>query len=279
MEAKAKQYTCAGGDAKAQQGNFDLARAHAWLNRPENAGKDLYDYQVQSKIDEQNAALPGEIAKARAMGVAGAEASGRDYEAMIRNGVNPITKEKLTLDNAPDSMLVDAKGNPVPLAQQPLYKPTSQEKQTADTARQVQAISADLAQEVQKNPKLIGPLMGRDQKALSALGYNSQQSQKLLDDISLLQSAATKMHTGRFSNEILNKMSGMIDAHMDGPAFLGGLQSINGVASRYAKEDQLITVGEQKQLKAQGPQRTQQQSGTGHPFFEQFGGQAGAPPQ
>ena len=198
---------------------------------------------------------------------------------MLHNGVNPITKEKLTLDNAPDAMLVDAKGNPVPLAQQSLYKPTGQEKQTADTARQVQAISADLTQEIQKNPNLIGPLMGRDQKA--TFGYNSQQSQKLLDDVSLLQTAATKMHTGRFSNAILDKMSGMIDAHMDGPAFLGGLQSINDVAGRYAKEDQLITVGEQKQLKAQsGALRiTQQQSGTEHPFFSKFGGQVGAPPQ
>lgn len=231
----------------ATTGNPEKQAENAWLLQ--HPGKNAYDYKLQSKIDEQNAALPGEIAKARAMGTAGAQAGGKDYEAMIRTGVNPISKEKLTLDNAPESMLVDSQGNPVPLAQQSLYKPTSQEKQTADTARQVLQIADKLQAEVQKNPNLIGPLMGRDQKALSALGYNSQQSQEMLDDVSLLQSAATKMHTGRFSNEILNKMSGMLDAHMDSPAFQGGLNSIKDVAGRYAKEDSLITVGEQKQLK------------------------------
>lgn len=153
----------------------------------------------------------------------------------------------LSLDNAPDSMLVTASGQVIPQDMVSTYKPTAQERQTGDTARQVLAISAGLQAELQKNPALAGPLSGRSKKAIAKLGYGDSQSQKFLDDIAFLTSASTKMHTGRFSSEILKKMDSLIQPGMNSDQFQGALSSINSVASRYASEDQLVTVGQFKQ--------------------------------
>ena len=175
-----------------------------------------------------------------------AQAEGTDVEAMYRFGKNPVSGAQLTLDNAPDSMLVSASGQVIPQELVSTYKPTAQERQTADTARQVLAISAGLQQAIQQNPNLAGPLSGRSKQAIAKLGYGDAQAQKFLDDISFLQSASTKMHTGRFSNEILKKMDSIIQPGMNPDQFTGALSSINGVASRYASEDQLTTVGDFK---------------------------------
>lgn len=192
--------------------------------------------------NEQGERKAAQDARARAV------AEGTDVQAMYKYGRNPITGEQLSLDNAPDSMLVSASGQVIPQDLVSTYKPTSQERQTADTARQVLAISADLQKELQKNPNLAGPLSGRSKQGLAKLGYGDAQAQKFLDDISFLQSAATKMHTGRFSNEILKKMGNLIQPGMNDQQFLGALSSINDVAGRYAQEDRLITVGDLKQM-------------------------------
>ena len=216
------------------------AQAYNAHPTPENKQKmaNAEAQRVAAQVDKTN--------QAAAQAEADAKAEGKDQETMYRVGINPITHEHLNLDNAPDAALVNSQGQVVPGNMISLYKPTMQEKQTADTARQVLAISADLRQEVDKNPGIIGPLMGRDIKAMAKLGYGQQDTQKLLNDIGFLQSAATKMHTGRFSKEILEKMSSMVDAHMNPSQFKGGLDSINDVAGRYAQEDTLRTVGEVK---------------------------------
>jgi hypothetical protein len=60
--------------------------------------------------------------------------------------------------------------------------------------------------------------------------------------------AATKVHTGRFSAEILHKMGNMLKAGMHPGQFVGGLNSIDEVMNRYSKEDQLVTVADYKQM-------------------------------
>jgi hypothetical protein len=194
--------------------------------------------------NEQGARKAAEDARARAI------AEGTDVQAMYKYGRNPITGEQLSLSNAPDSMLVSASGQVVPQDMLSTYKPTAQERQTGDTARQVLAISAALQSELQKNPNLAGPLSGRSKVAISKLGYSDAQTQKFLDDIAFLQSASTKMHTGRFSNEILKKMNSLIQPGMNPDQFNGALSSINDVASRYADEDKLTTVADYKQKMA-----------------------------
>jgi hypothetical protein len=180
-----------------------------------------------------------------------AQAEGTDVQAMYRFGKNPVTGENLSLDNAPPSALVDASGNVIPQDLVSAYKPTAQQRQTADTARQVLAISSDLQAALQQNPNLAGPLSGRSKAAIAKLGYGDAQSQKFLDDVSFLQSAATRMHTGRFSSEILKKMDNIIQPGMNVDQFNGALSSVNDVANRYANEDRLTTV--------QDYQRQQQQ--------------------
>ena len=193
-----------------------------------------------SLANQQGAQKATQDARARAV------AEGTDVQAMYRYGKNPVTGEVLSLDNAPPSMLVTSSGQVIPQDLVSTYKPTAQERQTADTARQVLAISSDLQKAIQGNPALAGPLSGRSKQGLAKLGFGDQQAQKFLDDVSFLQSAATKMHTGRFSNEILKKMSNIIQPGMNPDQFTGALSSINDVASRYADEDQLRTVGDYK---------------------------------
>jgi hypothetical protein len=194
--------------------------------------------------NEQGAKKAAQAARERAI------AEGTDVQAMYRFGRNPITGEVLSLDNAAPSMLVTPSGQVIPQDLVSTYKPSAQEKQTADTARQVLAISASLQAELNKNPNLAGPLSGRSKSAIAKLGYGDAQAQKFLDDISFLQSAATKMHTGRFSNEILKKMGSLIQPGMNPDQFGGALSSINDVASRYADEDKLTTVADFKQKAA-----------------------------
>jgi hypothetical protein len=123
-------------------------------------------------------------------------------------------------------------------------------------ARQVLAISQDLKNEIAKNPNLIGPLAGREKQALQSLGFSDRDASKLIDNVTFLQSAATKMHTGRFSNAIFDKMSNVIKPGMNKSEFLGALDSVTDVANRYANEDKLTTVWEyqqRQQFENQGP--------------------------
>lgn len=220
------------------------SKANAVLASP---GKFTRDQAASAKnflslAQEQGAKKASQDARARAV------AEGKDTEAMFKTGVNPITGERLSLSNAPDSMFVDSKGRPVPQNEQSFYKPSQNERQTADTARQALAISADLRAAVAKNPNLVGPLLGNSKEGLAKLGFGTEQAQKFLDDISFLQSASTKVHTGRFSSEILHKMGNMIKPGMNPQQFIGGLNSIDEVMNRYAQEDKLITVADYKQM-------------------------------
>ena len=227
---------------------FSIIDSEAKANAVIAAPKKFTQEQISSAknfltlTQQQGARKAAEDARARAV------AEGKDVEAMFKSGVNPITGEKLSLANAPDSMLVDSKGRPVPQNLQTFYKPSQNERQTGDTARQALAISADLRAAVQKNPNLVGPLLGNSKEGLAKLGFGDEQAQKFLDDISFLQSAATKVHTGRFSSEILKKMGAMLKPGMNPEQFVGGLNSIDEVMNRYAQEDKLITVADYKQM-------------------------------
>jgi hypothetical protein len=192
--------------------------------------------------EQQGAKKAAQDARQRAV------AEGKDVEAMYKTGVNPISGERLTLANAPDGAFVDTKGRVIPQNQQSFYKPSQNERQTADTARQALAISADLRAAVAQNPALVGPLLGNSKEGLAKLGFGTEQAQKFLDDISFLQSAATKVHTGRFSSEILHKMGNMLKPGMNSGQFVGGLNSIDEVMQRYSKEDQLVTVADYKEM-------------------------------
>ena len=199
---------------------------------------------------QQGSKKTSEDARARAV------AEGTDVQAMYKFGKNPITGEVLSLTNAPPAMLVDSSGNVIPQDMVSTYKPTAQQRQTGDTARQVLSISDGLRQAVAANPNLAGPLSGRDKQGLAKLGLGDAQSQKYLDDLSFLQSASTKMHTGRFSSEIMKKMDNVIFPGMNPGQFNGALDSITGVAGRYADEDKLTTIANYKSQQTKQIQAT-----------------------
>lgn len=223
------------------------AKANAVLAAPKRFTQEQQSaaHNFLQLSDSQGAKKAAQAARARAV------AEGSDVQAMYRFGRNPITGETLSLGNAAPSMLVDPNGNVVPQDLVSTYKPTAQQRQTADTARQVLAIGADLQRQIAANPALIGPLAGRSKQGLAKLGLGDAQAQKLLDDVSLLQSAVTKMHTGRFSSEILKKTGSLITPGMNVDQFNGAVSSIQGVANRYANEDRLTTVQDYQQQQSQ----------------------------
>ena len=198
--------------------------------------------------NEQGARKAADDARARAI------AEGTDVQAMYRFGRNPITGEQLTLSNAPDSMLVDSSGRVVPQDMTSLWKPTASERQTADTATQALAISADLRKAVTANPNIVGPLLGRSEKGLAAAGLGKGEAQRLLNQVGLLQSAIVKAHTGRMSDALLTKANGMVNAAQNADQFLGGLQGVDSVMQRYAQEGSLRTVADYRAEQAQTSQ-------------------------
>jgi hypothetical protein len=217
-------------------------KADAVLAKPKQFTQD----QVQAATrfnyitTQQGAEKAAQEARERAV------ATGADQEAMFRFGKNPITGEQLSLSNAPDSMMVDTHGQVVPQNLLSLYKPTAQERQTADTATAVLAKSADIRAAIAKNPNLAGPLAGRSKELLAKAGLGNAQAQEYLDDMSFLQTAAVKMHTGRFSVPIIEKMSKIIQPGMNVDQMNGALNSIDDIAKLYSNEDKFITVGDLK---------------------------------
>jgi hypothetical protein len=247
-------------------------KAEAVLAAPKKFSAD----QISAATNFTRIAQSQSIGKAVAEARAHAKATGADTEAMYKFGTNPITGEKLTLQNAPNGFLVDPDGNVIPQAQQSLYKPTAQQKQTADTARQVLAISSDLQAQIAQNPALIGPLSGNSAKAFAPFGIGTEAAQKMLDNVSLLQSAITKMHTGRFSSEILKKSGSLISPGMNVDQFAGAMDSIKDVAGRYANEDQLQTVANYNQQSQQTQQQAKPKAQTATPSGSQLQIPAGA---
>jgi hypothetical protein len=254
-------------DAAAQT-NAKLA--HEKLDRFEDA-------QTKVRVEESTRAA-----------LANAAAKGTNYETMLKIGTDPFTKESLNLANAPDSILLGHNGEPVPIDRNKELEPTSQERQTADRARTVMAISKRLRDTVTGQPSAaavvsniynnvreqlgndfgsdsdpknytslsdkakakVGPMVGRWEQMLAKAGVGDREAQSLLNDIIFLQSAATAMHTSRFSQEILKKMNSLITPSMNPQQFMGALDSIDNVAQFYQKEDSVVTIGDWKRSEA-----------------------------
>jgi hypothetical protein len=180
---------------------------------------------------------------------------------MLDTGINPVTKQKLTLDNAPDEMLIDdATKQPIPFKMLSTLKPTSQEINRGDFANSVlhSLDQLDNLRTVGKLPN--GPLSGLTTKALTKAGMSDADAQKAMNFISFAQSAATGAHVGgRFSVPILQKMGDMIQINMNDSQFKGAEDSIRDVMTQYARQGGRLTVGQYKQQLAGQQQQTQPQ--------------------
>lgn len=177
------------------------------------------------------------------------QAEGKDVEAMYKNGINPITKERLTLDNAPDEFMVDQKtGLPVPTSQLAVRKPSMQETNRAQFARSVLHI-LDSIDAKKKDVFAKGPVIGPLGVLVGKAGLSSGDRQAYQDYVGLAQSAATGAHVGgRFSVEVLNKMSTMLNTTMNQSQFEGAEEALRDVMDAYSKQGGRMSVYEWKGL-------------------------------
>lgn len=175
------------------------------------------------------------------MGVQGAD-------KMIDTGVNPYTHEQLNLLNAPDTMMVDQQGRPIPFKMLTAMKPSQQETNRADFANSVVHMldSVDKLKAAGKLPN--GPVTGLTKSMLAKAGLGDADAQKAINDISLIQSAATGAHVGgRFSVPVLQKMQGLLGMNMNDAQFQGAEDSIRDVMQGYVQSGGRHTVAQWKQ--------------------------------
>jgi hypothetical protein len=166
---------------------------------------------------------------------------------MINTGRNPVTGEQLTINNAPDTMMVDNAGRPIPFKMLTAMKPSQQEVNRADFANSV-LHSLDNLDALKAKGKLPnGPVSGLTQEALATAGLGNKDAQEAMNFISFAQSAATGAHVGgRFSVPVLQKMQGLIGMRMDDSQFQGAEDSIRNVMKQYVDSGGRHTVAQWK---------------------------------
>jgi len=156
--------------------------------------------------------------------------------------------ETLNLTNAAPEMLVDQKtGQPIPTKMVSTMKPTQQESNRADFAKSTLHIldTIDKLRAQGKVPN--GPITGLTAKHMAAVGLGSD-SQEALDLIGFGSSASTGAHVGgRFNQEIMKKMDTMLNINMNDAQFTGAENAIREVMTPYATNGGRMSVAEFKQ--------------------------------
>jgi hypothetical protein len=177
-------------------------------------------------------------------------ATGKGTEAMYKLGKDPVSGEKLTLDNAPDEFLVNERtGQPIPTSMMTVLKPSMQETNRGDFAGSV-LHSLDLIDNLKKEGKLPnGPISGVTAANLAKAGLGND-NQEAIDLLKFAQSAATGAHVGgRFSKEIMQKMDTMISLNMNDKQFASAEKGIRDVMEQYAQQGGRMTVDQYRQKK------------------------------
>lgn len=209
---------------------------------------------ARKQIPELQAA---ENEKVRTDAYARAVAEGKGTEAMYNYGtdpvaIDPVTKQhpKLTLDNAPDSFLVNTStGQPIPAKMVASLAATQTEKNRADFAASVLHTLDNIDKLRDTNNLPNGPISGITTGILAKAGLGSADAQKALNDIALATSAATGAHVGgRFSVPVMEKMQGLLKLNMNDSQFKGAEDSIRDVMNNYVANAGRYTVGQWKEL-------------------------------
>lgn len=177
----------------------------------------------------------------------------KGQEALMNFGQNPETGEKLTLQNAPDSMLYSERtGGPVPLKMQSAIKPTQQEINRGDFATSTLHILDTIDKLRQQGKVPNGPIAGQTAKTLAAAGLGGD-SQEALNLIQFGSTAATGAHVaGRFNVEVMNKMDKLLSVNMNDAQFSSAEKGIRDVMEPYAQQGGRLTVGEARQMQQGG---------------------------
>ena len=201
--------------------------------------------ETASKIKEQTSESAKNYAEAHK---AIAETGVKGDDEMINTGRNPFNHVQLTLTNAPDTMMVNEQGQPIPFKMLSAMKPSQAEVNRAQFSDSVIRL-LDHIDELKNSGKLPnGPLTGITKQALAKAGLGDEDAQKAINDISLVQSASTGAHVaGRFSVPVLDKMNQLIKLNMNDSQFKGAEDSIRQVMEGYSKAGGRHTVAQWKQ--------------------------------
>ena len=161
--------------------------------------------------------------------------------------------KRLTLDNAPDEMLVNQRTeNPIPNKSLTALKASQTEVNRAQFATTVLHLADSLRKAQAAGTLPNGPITGLTKEALGKAGLNDADAAKALTEISLLQSAATGAHVGgRFSVPVLDKMAGLLKLNMNDSQFLGSLDAITDTMQTYKDNGGRFSVAEWKALPQQ----------------------------
>jgi hypothetical protein len=237
--------------------------------------------QLKADLELQNAQLLKQTPDAAQLQTAvnGPKATSQSTQVMYKVGQDPITGETLDVTNAPASFYVDGSGNVIPQSQMKDYGPTTSAKTARETADVVQTLTNKIRAQVAAHPDYVGPVSGRANEAGSAMGVNTGGYQEFANNLKLLQSALTKMHTSRFSNAILDDMKSTLRPSMNVDQFNGGLDSIAGIARDYQNREAPMTVREWNALHPDQQQAARSSatpvstSSQGQPVYDQKTGQ------
>lgn len=168
------------------------------------------------------------------------------FDQRLNRGVDMYGR-KLTFEEADMTMPVDAFGNPIPKDYITAWKPGQMQQNTAATASTLIQKLQRIKQRIQAAPNLVGPIGGTVGELKSKYGLSDHDAQELYDDITTAQSGFTKMHTSRFSNEILQKSVTMLNPRMNKDQAMGALDSMLNTAELYEKDDKLMSKAEYMQ--------------------------------
>ena len=179
-----------------------------------------------------------------------AENADKHNDTMIATGINPQTKERLSLNNAPDEALVDIRtGNPIPTKFLTTLKPTMQESNRSDFAKSAIHSLDELNDLINSSEAKFGPIVGPVDKWMAGHGLGEQFQQKALNYLTFAQSAATGAHVGgRFNVPIMDKMGTTVSVNMGPDQLKGATDSIKDVMQQYVDQGGRFTVAQYKAL-------------------------------
>jgi len=219
------------------------------------------DYEkVLAQADKYDAANTARAQK-------GTQTNDRDQQTMWKTGINPTTKERLSLDTAPDEFLVDTTtGNPIPSSMLSAKKPTMQESNRADFAKSAIHSIDELNELLDKNEAQFGPITGPVDKWMAGHGLGKEYEQAALNYLTFAQSAATGAHVGgRFNVPIMDKMGTTIAANMNKDQLKGATDSIKDIMRQYVDQGGRFSVAQYKSLPQSERDRLQGKSQQGQP--------------
>jgi hypothetical protein len=185
------------------------------------------------------------------------KAGGKGFEQMVALGTDPVSGAKLSLDNAPDELMVDTRtGLPIPTKMISTLKPSMQETNRADFAKSAIHSLDALNQLIDSSEAKFGPIEGPVDKFMAAHGLGKEYEQAALNYLTFAQSAATGAHVGgRFNIPIMNKMGTTVSANMNKDQLRGATESIKDVMQQYVDQGGRFTVAQYRELPAEERQR------------------------